>query len=155
MLLARSQGVPAELELPSVPEPAAECNAPTAMQAARGNEAVAVARAKIARYPFAPADGIAALALLREAARCFQLAGDHDSARVAETHARSWRARVQSDSRDHWLRYRVAVASGRAEHALPDIEFLLELFERAPGPFTSRLRRVQIELGERNDSEEK
>jgi len=141
-------GTAPEPELPALPEREAACTAPELQRGLRGRSARAQAAAKIARYPFAPEEGREALHLLRESERCFELAGD-DAGRVAAAiHARAWRARLQNDARDHWLRYRVALASQRPQHALPDIEFLLALFEGETGPFSARLRRAQLELPE-------
>jgi hypothetical protein len=143
-----------EPELPRLSERDAPCAASETRRAERGREARAAAAAKIARYPFAPDEGPQALQLLLEAERCFELAGDGAAGAATAAHARVWRARMRHDARDHWLRYRVSLASKRPQHALPDIEFLLALFGHEAGTFSARLRRAQLELTDRNDAEE-
>lgn len=143
-----------ERSLPVLPERDAACAASEAQLAQRGREARAAAAAKIARYPFAPDEGLKALQLLREAERCFNLAGDRAASAAASAHAQAWRVRLRNDARDHWLRYRVSLASERGHHALPDIEFLLALFGSEAGTFGARLRRARLDLTDDNDVEE-
>jgi hypothetical protein len=102
--------------------------------------------AKIARYPFAPSDGLSALRLLDEAQHCYALAADAvGQARVA-LRAKLWRARVERDYRDHVIRYRRALAAARPELALRDIAFLEALLSHQDGPFLAQLRQAQREL---------
>jgi hypothetical protein len=147
-------GAAPEPALPALQEREATCTAPELQRGQRGRDARAQAAAKIARYPFAPEEGLPALQLLLESERCFELAGDRAALAAAAAHVRAWRARLHGGARDHWLRYRVALASERPHHALPDIEFLLALFGSEAGPFAARLRRAQLELPQRNRAEE-
>lgn len=131
---------------PPLPRVEAPCGAvgDAAGEHARRTEAAALAR--IARYPFAPADGLAADRLLDEAKHCYASSGDAAGQQRVATRAKLWRARLERDYRDHLIRYRRALAAARPELALHDIAFLLELLSRHDDPFLAQLRQAQREI---------
>jgi hypothetical protein len=134
------------LAAPPLPALAGRCPASVEAASERGRRAEASARAKIARYPFAPADGLQALKLLMEAESCFALSRDAAQRARVGASVRAWHARLERDYRDHLTRYTRAIAASRPALALRDIAFLLELLSEHDGPFSERLRHLQREL---------
>jgi hypothetical protein len=121
----------------------------TARERARRLEASAVA--KIARYPFSPADGPDALSLLAEAERCFELAGDPLGRARAVARLANFRPRLERDYRDHLIRYQRALAAEKTSLAQDDVTFLLQLLSHQDGPFTAQLRGAQREIDASED----
>jgi hypothetical protein len=154
LLLPGGRQEPFDDPQPSLPRLEARCEAAPDARARRGREANAAATAAIARYPFDAREGLAALARLLQAERCFELAGEPAARAQAGARAAAWRARLQGDCRDRFLRYRLARASKRLEHALDDVEFLLALCAPERGPLATHLRRARIEISERNERQE-
>jgi hypothetical protein len=154
LLLLGERPGPADDPQPSLPPIEVRCDAAPDARVRRGREASSAATAAIARYPFDAREGLAALQRLLQAERCFELAGERVARAQAGARATAWRARLQGDCRDRFLRYRLARASERLQHALADVEFLLALCAPERGPLATRLRRAQIEISERNDSQE-
>jgi hypothetical protein len=144
---------PAERDLGrfSVPDlrmPATECSAPRSGAIRRAEEAALAAAAKVSRYPYAPNEGLAALALLVEAERCHALAADPIAAAAARARAAGWHSKLASDFRDHLVRYRIALAADRRAQARSEVAFLLALLAHESPEFTSALRNEQRELEE-------
>lgn len=139
---------------PTLPQLDVRCSAPAAARVGHGRDAALAAAAAIERYPFDPAAGRSALQLLLEAERCFDLGGERSAGLEAAARAHALRTRLQGDCRDHFLRYRVARASERLEHALDDVEFLLALCAPEHGALAPRLQRARLEISERTHSQE-
>jgi hypothetical protein len=131
---------------PPLPQIEAPCVATLDAAGEQASRAERSALARIDRYPFAPADGLAALQLLDRARHCYLASGDAaGQARVA-LRAKLWRGRLERDYRDHLTRYKRALSAERPLLALRDIAFLLELWSGHDGPFLAQLRQAQREL---------
>lgn len=146
LVLDAAPGASGSVQPPALPDPQPACSAPVHARAARAHEADRLARARIARYPYAASEGIRALELLREAEDCHRLADADDASAAARSRANAWRARLARDYRNRVVRYRRARESGRPGDALPDIAFLLELLARDRSAFTAELRDAALSL---------
>jgi hypothetical protein len=154
----------AALTAPALPSADARCQAGNVTAAQRAAEATAGADAHMARYPFAPAEGLRALALLAEARDCLLLAGAAAGAdRALAQRAASYRERVAADYRDHVTRVRHALAQreagnddGELERVRDDVAYLLELLAGRQEPFVAELRGLhsELEAGRRARSKE-
>jgi hypothetical protein len=92
------------------------------------------------RYPFAPQDGLEALARLAEAVDCARLAGDsgamsEPSQQLAQAHER-----IERDFRDHSQRYALLRKHERMREAADDIAYLTALGWPESGAFAEQLR---------------
>jgi hypothetical protein len=135
-----------QLDAPPLLEPRPRCLVPAEAAGARASAAERAALDKIARYPFAPGEGLRACELLAEAESCASAAGDQASAARLHARASAWRSRLEREYRDRLTRYRRARSSERPRQALADVLFLLELLAGHDGPFPARLRQIRLEL---------
>lgn len=136
----------AALRPPALPAPRRACDAQPALRLRRATEVEAAAEAKIARYRYAPAEGIAALALLSLAEHCYAAApAEADRARLA-VRAAAWRAHLERDYQAQLIRRERALALGDARAASAATTFLLELLQGERGAFVAQLRRAQFEI---------
>jgi hypothetical protein len=139
---------PLELHAPALPTVGKRCQAPIEVYSRRAIELERVGLDKVARYPFAPAEGLRAVGLLTEAESCALAAKEQAVAARLRARAEAFRRRLERDYRDRLTRYRRARASARHAQALADVLFLLELLRAHDGPFPAQLRRVRLELEE-------
>ncbi len=147
---------PAAERVAAPPLPALEggCDASPEAAAERARRAESSGRARIARYPFAAAEGLPALQALLEAEACFVLAHDDQGRARSALRARLWRSRLERDYRDHVLRYERALDTGRPALARADVCFLLALLSGHEGAFVAALKRLQLELDETTQLED-
>jgi len=135
------------LVAPELPVADARCEVAAHEAARRARDAALGADAHMARYPFAPGEGLRALALLAEARDCLALAAapPADAAELARRTAR-YRARVGADYRERVTRVRRALAQARLELARDDVPYLLELLAGQQSAFVAELRGLQLDL---------
>jgi hypothetical protein len=135
------------LVAPELPVLDARCQADASEAGHRAAEAARAADAHMARYPFAPAAGLQALARLAEAEDCLALVPGTTARRdQLSRRAARHRARLTADYRDGVTRVRRAVEQSRLEPARDDVAYLLELLSGQHGPFVAELRGLQLEL---------
>jgi hypothetical protein len=140
---------------PPLPSFATRCEVSNEAARERAGQADALAEADIARYPFAPSDGVSALRERASASGCHALAHEAALAARAERRASIWRQRLERDYRDHAIRYERASTEGRPALASADIAFLLELLSAHESSFTTQLRRQQLQLDAAPNAERK
>jgi hypothetical protein len=135
------------LVAPELPATDTRCDAERHAAEQRAADAVVAADAHMARYPFAPAAGLRALALLAEARDCLTLAAaaGSDPDQLAQRTAH-YRALVTADYRDRITRVQRALAQRELAPARDDVAYLLELLAGQQHPFVSELRGLQLEL---------
>ena len=138
----RAEGQP----LPPLPAIDATCGVAGDRAREQAHMAETAALGAIDRYPFDPHTGLYALSCLSQAERCLLDVGDTGSAARVSERARSWRARIESDYRDHGTRYRLALASGRTPQAIAELDFLLGLLAQPGGALADHLRRARDAL---------
>ncbi|MFI5307135.1 MAG: hypothetical protein ACHQ53_07280 [Polyangiales bacterium] len=136
----------AHVSAPPLPSFASRCDVSSEAAPERARQADALAEADVARYPFAPSDGLHALRELASAGGCHALLHEAALAARAEHRAAIWRQRVERDYRDHAIRYERASTEGHLALASADIAFLLELLSAHESSFTTQLRRQQLQL---------
>ena len=122
----------------------ATCTDDAPAQRATAREAEAEAR--IARYAFAPSEGVTALALLGEAMACRSRAGDDRGAARLRARRDAWHARIELDYRTHRLRLAHALATGAEDLAHGEADALLALLEAHAGPYTAWLHELLLDL---------
>ena len=132
--------------LPPLPPIETTCGVAGDRAREQAHTAESAALGAIERYPFDPRTGLYALSRLRQAEHCFLDLGDAGSAARVSDRARGWRARVESDYRDHGTRYRLALASGRMSQALAELDVLLALLAQHGGALTDHLQRARDAL---------
>jgi hypothetical protein len=143
-------------EAPPLPRLNVRCEATGDAAAQTALDAEQAALAKIARYPYAAAEGLRALLRLAEAKRCFELAGDRVGMARVDQRERSWRARLERDYRDHLTRYRRALSTSQTAQLRLEIDVLLELLADQQGKFVNQLRTTQLALAaSENKAEER
>jgi len=142
-------------EAPPLPGLPLRCDVSREAASERAAQADLLAEAAIARYPFAPGDGLRALAELATASGCHTFASEPDAAARADRRASLWRQRLERDYRDHVVRYGRASTQGHLALARADIAYLLELLALHESPFTSQLRRQELQLDGAATSEPK
>jgi hypothetical protein len=153
---ARSHGAPSDdgmLGAPPLPVPAARCGmAPDddAELSTHVRRLVATARASVDRYPFRPAEGLAALDLLEEAVACAALtaAGAGVDLDALHAHARAFRRRVELDYRDRVLRVERALSLDQTQGVRADVEVLAAQLEGEDHPFALRMRNLRSRLAD-------
>lgn len=143
-----------ELAAPSLNAGETACDAPIEAAGERAHQAEDAALAKVARYPFAPAEGLRAARLLDLAEHCHARAGNAAGSERAADRKRAWQALLERDYRDHLNRYRRALHAQRPAQAREDVSFLLELLSQQDGPFVAQLRDAERELDARLDAEQ-
>jgi hypothetical protein len=150
IVVARQAPAPSErarkLPLPPLPQIEATCGIAGDRARVEAHTAETAALGAIERYPFDPRAGLYALSRLRQAERCFLDTGDAGSAARVSDRARSWRARIEGDYRDHGTRYRLALASGRTPQALVELDFLIGLLAQHGRALADHLQRERDAL---------
>lgn len=131
---------------PALRIPAMRCSAEKSRAKSAALDAERAGLAKIARYPYAAADGPKALDRLIEAERCYAFAGDTEAQTRLALRAKHWQARIERDYRDHLIRYDRAIAVEQNDEAKREIDFLLAFLADYEGPFVNRLRSEQLTL---------
>jgi hypothetical protein len=134
---------------PDLPSPSSSCDADAASAARRAEQAARIADARMMRYPFAPEEGLRALASIAEARECSSLAGtSHVDSRLAERGA-AYRTRIAADYHDHLTRLRHALASGDLPRAGEDVRYLRALLGERDAAFAAQLRAIELEIDAR------
>lgn len=133
-------------DAPSLPAVTAACSADPAHAAQRARDGSRSADAHLARYPFAPEEGLRALALLAEARECLRRAGSAEDDPALATRATRYRERIAADYRDHLARLRHALAQGELPQAADDVRYLRALFGEQGGSFALELRALELEV---------
>lgn len=114
-------------------------------------DALALARGKRERSPFAVQDGVAAVPLFERAAACFAQGGQGALAADATSSARDLRARLADDYRVHRVRLEHAVDTNDDKSALKEVRVLRSLTDGKAGPWIEWLgsveRRLTMKLG--------
>jgi hypothetical protein len=106
-------------------------------------------QSKWERYPFAPAEGPRALALLSEAAHCLELARDEDAATTLRRRTARLSARIEGDYRELRIRLERALAARRDGQALRATRRLRALLQDQRGAYASHLRTLEHGLSHR------
>jgi hypothetical protein len=114
-------------------------------------DALALARGKRERSPFAVQDGVAAVPLFERAAACFTQGGQAALAAEASGSAKDLRARLADDYRVHRVRLEHAVETDDDKSALKEVRVLRNLTDGKGGPWIEWLgsveRRLTMKLG--------
>jgi hypothetical protein len=121
-------------------EVAAQTCPPTGDAHERARDAEAAAAARIARYPFEAAEGLAALRELARAAACFERAAEAEALERVRMRARTWRHELERDYRGARVRLERALRDDRTEHARTEARTLLALLDGMESAYTQRLR---------------
>lgn len=114
-LIAALGSASADSEPPAAPALSFEPRSCAALPDARRERMVAaeaLARSKMARYPFDAREGVGAAALLGEAESCATSASAASDAARLDVARSAWEARLEADYRALELRLRVALARG-------------------------------------------
>jgi hypothetical protein len=132
--------------------PVATCRHSSADEAlAAAFDALALARGKRERSPFAVQDGVAAVPLFERASACFAQGGQGELAADASAAAKDLRARLADDYRVHRVRLEHAVDMRDDKSALKEVRVLRSLTEGKGGPWVEWLasveRRLTMKLG--------
>jgi hypothetical protein len=101
------------------------------------------ARAMMQRYPFAPADGVRAVALFRRAAACWLEAGFHPSSATAAAQGERLRRRVVEDYDTSQLLLFRALRAGHFDEARSEAAILMALLGDRNDPYLEWLREVE------------
>ena len=135
----QAQGTP--LQAPELVVPSVRC--PTVGDAhERARDAETAAQARIARYPFAAAEGRAALHDFALAATCFAHAHDAVAVDRVQAATREWHATLQRDYRGTRVRLERALHEGDEPRARSEAQTLLTLLDGVQTPYTRRLRAI-------------
>jgi len=135
----QARGTP--LQAPELVMPAVTC--PTVGNAhERARDAEAAAQARIARYPFAAAEGTAALHDFALAAACFAHAHDTVAVDRVQTATREWHTTLQRDYRGTRVRLERALHEGDDPRARSEAQALLTLLDGVQTPYPRRLRAI-------------
>ncbi len=114
-------------------------------------DALALARGKRERSPFAVQDGVAAVPLFERAGACFAHGGQSSLAEESNGAARDLRTRLMDDYRVHRVRLEHAVDVGDDKTALKEVRVLRNLTEGKSGAWVDWLasveRRLTMKLG--------
>ena len=114
-------------------------------------DALALARGKRERSPFAVQDGVAAVPLFERAAACLTQGGQAALAADAAASAKELRARLADDYRVHRVRLEHAVETNDDKAALKEVRVLRSLTDGKAGPWVDWLgsieRRLTMKLG--------
>jgi hypothetical protein len=152
---------PVDRGLPPIPEaPAligpkdARCPELSAEQrAALANEKLRIALAKRERSPFAPQDGIEAVALFELASVCFRDAGQQDQARGADEAADALRIKLDEDYRLRRVRLEHAYRTHQLGAMKRELAVLMPMTSQRRGAYTEWLaaldRAVTLEIDQR------
>jgi hypothetical protein len=117
----------------------------TAHQRAEEDERAALAM--IDRYPFAPEDGVAAVARFRRAHACFRDAGDAGAAARLRTVGDAAQRRVEGDYRKRVFRLQRALEAGEVRSALLEVRALRVMLGVREGvPYVAWLERLEHAL---------
>jgi hypothetical protein len=144
--VGRGSGANAPLgNAPALPAPWIACGADAAQARQRADDAERTAQARMARYPFAPDEGMRALALLAEARDCLLLAGARSGDTPLAARAAIYRARIANDYRDHLTRVRHALELDDLPHAVDDVRYLSALFAGRDEAFSAELRTLELD----------
>lgn len=111
----------------------------------RAVAALSAARSKKQREPFAPADGVQAVALMAEAAACFASAGDSEQGRLLSAQADAWHAAIWSAFQGHQLRWELALENEQLDDGLAELKSLKALWGTKGGAFAEWLRVSEVE----------
>lgn len=115
------------------------------------SDKLALAESRRERRPFHVQDGVAAVPLFEQAAACYKLAGDVDSANEALAAAKELRAQVGEDYRTHRVRLEHAISVGDWSTAQTEARILLAFTEGKQTPYVTWLsnleRRLQLKYG--------
>ena len=130
---------------PVLPAPWAACDVGAALARQRANDAARSAEARMARYPFAPDDGMRALELLAEARDCLLRAGASSEDATLAARSAAYRGRIADDYRDHLTRLRHALERGDLPHAEGDVRYLSALFAGRNEVFSAELRALELD----------
>jgi len=104
------------------------------------------ASAKSERYPFAPQDGVRAVVLYRQAARCYEAAGDSGRAGELDDRAAELADRVDEDYRTARFRLERALEQERLADALAETRQLRALLSHRSGPYVEWLGELERRL---------
>ena len=146
---------PAAAELTAVPAPSLFANAETTCSESAEGPARALAeqellRAESAREraPFAPAEGVEAVALYARSAACFRAAGDNEQAERVLATAETLKRNLNQDFRVHQVRLEWARATQHYSEARTEVRLLLSFVGRKGGEYADFLGSLdrQIEL---------
>ena len=133
-------GQPPELWLQTV-----ACTRPSSAEH-RAREAEAAAQAKMQRYRFEAGDGMQALRLLGEAARCYAAGGQKREAARAQKRFEAWKERLQRDYDGSLLRLRLALQNEDGEEVLREVRGLKALLGQRDGDYLDWLGELERKL---------
>ena len=130
---------------PALWEEAVACTQPAAAEH-RAREAERAALAKMQRYRFEASDGVQALRMLQEAARCYADGGRKREAAQAAKRFEAWKQRLQQDYHGGLLRLRLALQKRDREEVLREVRGLRALLGHRDGDYLSWLGELQRKL---------
>ncbi len=125
---------------PALPVPSVTCREDREHARHSARAALHAGRARMQRYPFAPHDGLEALARLAEAVDCARLSGDARSLSDSSQELARAHERIERDVRDHSQRYALLRKHERMREAADDIAYLTALGWPERGAFAEQLR---------------
>lgn len=127
--------------------PVATCRQSAADEAlSAAFDALALARGKRERSPFAVQDGVAAVPLFERAGACFAQGGQGALAAEANSAAKDLRARLADDYRVHRVRLEHAVDLNDDKAALREVRVLRSLTEGKVGAYVEWLANLERKL---------
>lgn len=141
-----ASSAPAEPEPPELFDDPGPCEHTGARAAHEADLSERAAVVKMDRFPFSPADGVAAVQAAARARACYAASDAPAAAERVRRRIDRWRRELEQSYRARRVRLALARRRGDREAALGEVRALRSLLSHRTGAYVSKLSRLEREL---------